>query len=306
MPSIDTRVEASGGRPLVSIVMPDHNAGDYVSEAVENIAMQTFLQRGNLELIVVDDGSNPGELDILKELQTQYGWVFEQFIVHSTPQGGKNKAIEAGKPYINKERSKFTFVADADDNIYPLFVDNLFNHMTIKNSQNPNVVMVYSDNLLIDKEGRIFAKGVAREFTRETYFDPNPKKNTNYIPGNALVLTDVFLAGIPIDLKTSNRDKKLRHVAELGDNGEASHLPNPLFFYRQHPDQMSGHWNQLSRDNQFGKGGISDAWPKDISRYHWREWLQLPIEKQLQILSRMPIVWNELYWQNYRNNPKSK
>jgi len=285
-------------RPLVTVVMPFHNDAEYVGQTIDGLADQYFFDRGDLEIIAIDDGSEKEQAGRLYQLQEIFASGFARFYVESVPWGGKNKAIEAAKPHINPQ-SKFTFIQDSDDVPYPVFVGHHYTTLHEQNARDPRVVMVYSDNILIDQGGIIFARGISRTFSRETYFATNLDKSSNYVPGNALVLTGRFIAGTPDDLETANQDKKLRHMAELGKDGLGFHIPRPTFFYRQHHTQMSGHWDQLRQDPQFGERGILDAWPKDVSRHHWRSWLELPNSDKSHIFGKMPVVWNETYWQHY-------
>lgn len=51
--------------PRVSVILPIHNAADYVVEAVESVLKQTFT---NLELIALDDGSEDASLALLEPI----------------------------------------------------------------------------------------------------------------------------------------------------------------------------------------------------------------------------------------------
>lgn len=55
--------------PLISVIMPCYNAAAFVEEAVNCVMNQTYP---DVELIVVDDGSTDGSVDILQGLAARY------------------------------------------------------------------------------------------------------------------------------------------------------------------------------------------------------------------------------------------
>jgi glycosyltransferase involved in cell wall biosynthesis len=54
--------------PLVSVVVPMYNTEKYIGECIESVLGQTL---GDLELIVVDDGSSDGSVSIAEELASR-------------------------------------------------------------------------------------------------------------------------------------------------------------------------------------------------------------------------------------------
>ena len=48
--------------PLVSVIIPVYNGADFIGESIDSALQQSY---GNLEVIVVDDGSTDGTLAIL-------------------------------------------------------------------------------------------------------------------------------------------------------------------------------------------------------------------------------------------------
>jgi glycosyltransferase involved in cell wall biosynthesis len=96
--------------PLVSILIPCYNAEAYVGEAIESALQQTY---GNIEIVVVDDGSCDASLDVLRSFGDRILW-------EAGPhQGGclaRNRALELSK-------GAFIQFLDADDRLAPMKIE---------------------------------------------------------------------------------------------------------------------------------------------------------------------------------------
>lgn len=91
---------------LVSIVIPCFNCADWIEEAIESCLNQTY---GNIEIIVVDDGSTDNSVEIVKK----YG---ARVIHHVGPNRGGCHARNLG---FKISRGEFIQFLDADDYILP-------------------------------------------------------------------------------------------------------------------------------------------------------------------------------------------
>ena len=54
--------------PAVSVIIPTYNRSGYLVQAVESVLNQTF---GDLEVVVVDDGSTDDTARVLRSLTTR-------------------------------------------------------------------------------------------------------------------------------------------------------------------------------------------------------------------------------------------
>ncbi len=96
----------------VSVVIPCFNAGRHLEEAVQSALAQTW---GNLEIVIVDDGStDPATLALLESAHWPRTRLFRQ--PNAGPAAARNHAIrEAHGDYI--------LPLDADDTIAPTYVE---------------------------------------------------------------------------------------------------------------------------------------------------------------------------------------
>ncbi|MDN3240421.1 glycosyltransferase family 2 protein [Glycomyces tritici] len=95
--------------PLVSVVIPVHNAMPYLLKSLQSVVDQTIgIER--LEVIAVDDGSTDGGGDVLDDFAKRYPTVFRVFHQEAsgTPSIPRNRALDIA-------RGKYVFLLDADD-----------------------------------------------------------------------------------------------------------------------------------------------------------------------------------------------
>lgn len=92
--------------PLVSVVMPVHNSAATLGPAIRSVLGQTHP---DLELLITDDGSSDGSMDLLRELARQDERVLPEAAVR---QGGAAKARNLA---ITRARGDYIAFLDSDD-----------------------------------------------------------------------------------------------------------------------------------------------------------------------------------------------
>ena len=108
--------------PLVSIIIPCYNYGQYVEEAIDSVLNQTIK---NIEIIVVDDGStDPNTIKILKNLKKPKTKIIHQ--ENQTQAIARNNGIKISK-------GKYICCLDADDKLEPTYLEECIIRMEMEN-----------------------------------------------------------------------------------------------------------------------------------------------------------------------------
>jgi glycosyltransferase involved in cell wall biosynthesis len=112
--------------PLVSVIMPVYNAGQYLAEAIESILNQTFT---DFEFLIFNDGSKDNSLEIIKSYN-------DSRIVLAY--NGENKGyVSHLNEGIRMARGKYIARMDADDISLPQRLEKQVTFL----EQNPDYVM---------------------------------------------------------------------------------------------------------------------------------------------------------------------
>jgi len=92
--------------PLLSIIIPNFNYAHYIGLTIDSALALDWERK---EIIVVDDGSTDGSVEVIK----RYG---DKVRLITKPNGGQRSAVNAAFPLANGE---LIYILDSDDIVYP-------------------------------------------------------------------------------------------------------------------------------------------------------------------------------------------
>lgn len=133
--------------PLVSIVIPAYNHGNFVAEAVRSVLAQDYRP---VELIVIDDGSTDDTSAVLANLGSGFYW-------ETQPNAGQARTLEKGWQMAHGEVLGYL---SADDVLAPSAVREAVAEL----AAHPGAVATYCDFNLIDPESRIVRRVETPDF----------------------------------------------------------------------------------------------------------------------------------------------
>lgn len=131
-------------QPLVSVIMPVYNGGEFLVPAIESILNQTYQ---DFEFIIVNDASTDGSKKILKKYALKYPKKMKVInLTHNLNAGGDASANKA----IQYAKGKYIARMDADDISRP---DRLEKQVMFLEN-NTDIFLVGSNAVVIDKTGK--------------------------------------------------------------------------------------------------------------------------------------------------------
>jgi glycosyltransferase involved in cell wall biosynthesis len=136
-------------RNTVSVIIPNFNYGQYLSEAIDSVLNQTHQ---DIEVLVVDDGSTDDSSSILKSYGTEIRVIYQK-------NSGQSVARNRG---ILESRGEIVAFLDADDywehdkiqKQLELFGGNrlaVYSSIFVEQNQDQEIVMAEMRGLLLDK-----------------------------------------------------------------------------------------------------------------------------------------------------------
>lgn len=218
--------------PLVSIVMPAYNSAHFISESIRSVQEQTFE---NWELLVIDDASQDGTIEIVKALLEKD----ERIRLHPLPTNqGAGFARNIG---IKASEGNYICFLDADDLWKPEKLEVQLDFMD-KN----NVEVCYASYELINEEGKRLHKMI------KALVDLPFKKllKANYVGNLTGIYNAKKLGKIYCPLIRKRQDWGLWLLATK-KAGNAKGISKPLAYYRMRKHSISGNkWEMLSYNYQ--------------------------------------------------------
>ena len=296
--------------PRVSVLMPVHNAQDFLAEALDCILAQTFT---DWELICVDDGSSDASLAILREYEAKHARIRVISRPNTGIVGALNDALDAANG---------TYIArmDADD----WCAEERFARQVAYLDKHTECVALGTYVRRTDPYGSP-AGSQEPPIDHETI-------DTGLLVGDASVLVHASLMMRADALRAIGRWRPgtdwvedLDLFLRLTEHGKVANLPQYLYIYRRHVQSvcfkryelMCRRLKEVLRE-AYDRRGISDRYdedairtdlaPKQSAAEHYRTWACYAIHAGNRTLARRHAAsalkrspwsaksWKVAYW----------
>jgi glycosyltransferase involved in cell wall biosynthesis len=204
-------------QPLVSIVTPAFNQGEFLAETIDSVLAQKYP---NMEYLVLDDGST----DSTPEVAGRYAG---RIRYERQTNMGQARTLNRGWAI---SRGEYLGYLSSDDILSPEAIDVLTQVL----HNDPECVCVFPDADLIDEHSRVIKRNVCRPFDLAQLV----VEQECYIGPGALFRRDAFLAvgGWRSDLRLApDREFWMR----LAARGSFRMVPRSLAGYRMHTGSIS-------------------------------------------------------------------
>lgn len=208
-------------QPLISVILPVHNADRYLVEALESLRYQSYP---HFEVIAIDDAST----DLSYKILRNYAQIDPRFRIYRNKTNLKiAKTLNFG---LKKAKGHFIARMDADDVAMPTRFQKQVNFL----QKHPGVVVVGGQCLTIDKDGQITGKKLfptGHIAISELMYTANPLQHPS-IMINRDLLPQNFAWYNPHLIPAEDLDLYFR----LGKFGLFANLKSTVLMYRQHGD----------------------------------------------------------------------
>ena len=142
----------NNSRPLVSIVTPSFNQGQYLEETILSVLNQDYP---NVEYIIIDGGSTDKSVEIIKKYEESLAWWI------SEPDKGQTDALIKG---FNKAGGKYLTWICSDDILEPSMINLSVSFL----ENNADAVLSYGNRTRIDSKGNII--GFSKAYIYQHFF----------------------------------------------------------------------------------------------------------------------------------------
>ena len=213
-------------QPLVTVLTPAFNRASFITETVESVLNQTY---GNIEYIVIDDGSTDGTFEILRQYSEAGRLTLLTHENHSNR--GQSAALNLG---LDAAKGTYVTILDSDDMLHPEKLSRQVDYL----ENNPDVGMVYGQAMAISEDGHELFPIPGDDHTERG--DPNRLLLDCYmaLPGGAMVRKSVFdKAGSFDEGFRASQDHDM--VIRIAEAAPFAFMKGVVFYYRKHGDSIS-------------------------------------------------------------------
>lgn len=215
--------------PLVSIVIANYNSEKYINETLNSLFIQSY---SNIEIILIDDCSSDGSVDLINHWKSQKLKNIELILNARNLGGGVTKLTG-----LEKAKGEIVGFVDCDDYLHERAVEKMVGiHMNFE-----KVGLVYSNAFEVDASGKI--KGILNKSRKlkagQTLLEEDcafhfATWKRKYYELCAYGFSSKFNIAYDLDIYY-----KLEEVSDV------MYIDEPLYYYRLHGNNLSIGLNKL-------------------------------------------------------------
>jgi glycosyltransferase involved in cell wall biosynthesis len=134
-------VKNEGDKPLVSVITPSFNQGEFIEDTLRSVMKQDYP---NIEHLVLDGGSSDNTITMLKEYETKYclRWLSEA-------DEGQSDAINKG---FRMAKGEIVYWLNSDDVI---FDTRVVSYIVEQFQRHEHADVIYGDGVFIDRDSQV-------------------------------------------------------------------------------------------------------------------------------------------------------
>ena len=205
--------------PKVTIYIPSHNYGEFLTESVESVLRQTYK---DWEIILIDDGSTDNTPEIVA-------------LYKDAPNIRCFRKKKIGLPRVcnfalSEARGEYIIRLDGDD----VFDENILLVLVNQLENDKNLALVFPDFYFIDTHGNIFARERLQKLYHEDHLLDLPPNGACTLARTA-VLREI--GGYREDLGAQDG---FDIWSRIRTTHKCTNVNLPLFYYRRHNNNLTG------------------------------------------------------------------
>ena len=202
--------------PVVSVIIPVYNKHKYIKETINSVLLQNFT---NFEIIIVDDGSTDGSLEVIRECVDARLQIFSQ----------SNSGVERARNFgFSKSVGSYIVFLDADDIMRK---DRLIKQIDLFESKE-ELKLLGTWAGVVDNMGKVIGS-ICPPISNEAL-------QLAHLFRNQFVSSSVMIRRNAIDHEMAFNETRGQHFAEdydlwhrISRNGLVANIPEKLTTYRR-------------------------------------------------------------------------
>lgn len=194
----------------ISVIIPLYNKAAYIERTINSVLNQTF---SDYEVIIVDDGSSDGSVDIVLNTFNN-----SKLRVIQKKNGGPSSARNCG---TKEAKSEWVVFLDADDLMLPFCLEYLWTlHI-----ENPQIDYIIGNFFILESSSIRLASNKKNDGIIRNPFKLEAERELTERPGSAMYKKEILLSNLFDEKLRRYEDAECQYRLMRGRNVYVSHIP---------------------------------------------------------------------------------